>query len=473
MTEAKSTRGLHDPMPDAPRTGEDRVEELLSHSIDVPVLASVVERQEAADAADTLERLDDEEAADVLEQMDDRPAAEALAEMETPLAIGVLADLVEEDAPYVGRLLQVMAPDDAARLLRAVDSTARDVILRTVPGRIAAPLLRLSQYDQETAGGMMTTDFVSILEDTTIAGAIEQLRTRSLPEDVHALPVVQSQDRLVGLVGLRDLLLGSPDATAGSVMDPGVRVVRATDDREAVAREFDRYDHEMMPVVDEVGRLLGIVTFDDIIDIIEKEWTEDAQKTVGAGAREAVYSGMRHKIRGRFPWLVVSALMMAPATLVVLRFQELIVELAILAVFMPLVAALAGNAGHQALAVTLRGIVLGEVRPDRVWPLIRREAGVGLVSGAGLGLAIAGVVAMLAPVMSDANWRLGMVLAGAMTASMSVGTLAGASIPLLMRRLGADPAQASAIFLIMVTDAVAFATLLGFTFLAVGWVTGG
>jgi len=236
-----------------------------------------------------------------------------------------------------------------------------------------------------------------------------------------------------------------------------------------VARAFDRYDLFMLPVVDGQERLLGLVTVDDIIDIIREEQTEDVQKTVGAGKEEAVYSSVIDKFRGRFRWLFVSVLIMIPSVLVVSRFESLIGDVAVLAVLMPIIAALAGNAGHQSLAVTLRGIVLGEVRPDRVLPLLRREATVGLLAGVALGSAVGLAVAALST-LGNFGWQLGIVVAISMTASMCAGTLAGALTPLLMRRFGADPAQSSAIFLIMVTDAVAFATFLGLAGLSYRWL---
>ena len=226
----------------------------------------------------------------------------------------------------------------------------------------------------------------------------------------------------------------------------------------------------MLPVIDSSNRLLGIITVDDVIDIIEEEQTEDVQKTVGAGAGEAVYSGLGEKLKGRMPWLIVSAIMMLPATYIVLGFESLIKEVALLAVFMPLIAALAGNAGHQALAVTLRGIVLDEVRRDRIMPLMRRELIVGLLAG----ITIGGCVALLLWVFGNEPLatKLGVIVACAMVVSMGIGTFTGAAIPLIMRRVGADPAQASAIFLIMVTDAVAFSTLLGFAYISFTWMQG-
>jgi magnesium transporter len=457
-----------------PSPEDERVAELLAHSIDVPVLAEAVGQQEAADAADTLEYLEDEEAADVLEAMDDHAAADALAEMQPPLAAGVIIDWLDEGrSDYAAELVTLMAPDDGADLLQLLTPAQREAVLTHVPVESAVELRRLAAYGKETAAGMMTTDFVALTESLTVADATELLRASALPDEIHDLPVVDATGRFVGIVSLRTLLLRPAIVRVGDFVDRSVRHIRADLDREDVAREFDRYDYFMLPVVDADDRLLGLVTVDDVIDIIREEQTEDVQKTVGAGKTEAVYSSVLEKFRGRFRWLFVSVLIMIPSAIVVSQFEGLIGELAILAVLMPVVAALAGNAGHQALAVTLRGIVLDEVRPDLVWPLIRREMAVGLLSGMVLGTAVGLAIMAMSPLASGAGWQLGVVVAVSMTVSMCAGALAGSLTPLIMHRFGADPAQSSAIFLIMVTDAVAFLTFLGLAALSSQWLRAG
>ena len=450
---------------------DQSVADLMSHTIDVSALASAVTKQKAADAADTLEDLDDPEAAEVIELMEDQSASDALAEMETPLAVSIVEDLIDDDrASYPATLLALMAPDDAVSIIRSLDGEYVEPIYKSMSVRNARTLRQLSDYEEESAAGIMTTDFVSLEEAMTITEVVDLLRERELPEHVLDLPVTDAGDQLVGIVSLQALLVALSDVKVGEIMSHKVAAVHTDADREHVAREFDRYGYEMLPVVDPTQRLLGIITVDDVIDIIEEEQTEDVQKTVGAGAEEAVYSGIAEKLKGRMPWLIVSAFMMLPATLIVLRHESLIAEVALLAVFMPLIAALSGNAGHQALAVTLRGIVLDEVRRDRIWPLIRRELVVGIVAGAVLGAAAAGLLQLFGD--SILATRLGIIVALAMLVSMAAGTLTGASIPLIMRRLGADPAQASAIFLVMVTDAVAFSSLLGFATISVRWLQG-
>lgn len=450
---------------------DQRVATLLSHTIDISALATAVTKQKAADAADTLEDLDDVEAAEVIELMEDHAAADALSEMEVPLAVMIIEDLFEDERKaYAATLLTIMAPDDAVSIIRGLEDKFIEPLFVCMPVSSARKLRQLCDYEEESAAGIMTTDFVSLLESLTITQVVEVLRERELPEHVQDLPVTNTSDELVGIVSLRALLIGLSEETVSETMEQKVAAVHSDTDREQVAREFDRYGYEMLPVIDSSKRLLGIITVDDVIDIIEEEQTEDVQKTVGAGAGEAVYSGLGEKLKGRMPWLIVSAIMMLPATYIVLGFESLIREVALLAVFMPLIAALAGNAGHQALAVTLRGIVLDEVRRDRIVPLMRRELLVGLVAG----ITIGGGVALLLFIFGNEAiaTKLGLIVACAMIVSMGIGTFTGAAIPLIMRRLGADPAQASAIFLIMVTDAIAFSTLLGFAYIGLTWMQG-
>ena len=450
---------------------DERVAALMSHTIDISALATAVTKQKAADAADTLEDLNDEEAAEVIELMDDQAASSALAEMETPLAVTIVEDLIEDESKdYVATLLWIMAPDDAVRIIRSLEDDLGEQLFICMPVEYARTLRQLCDYEEESAAGIMTTGYVSLYDDITIAEVVEILREKELPEHVRDLPVTNRNDELVGIIGLHSLLIGSADATVAETMKQTVAAVHSSIDREQVAREFDRYDYQMLPVIDSSNRLLGIITVDDVIDIIEEEQTEDVQMTVGAGPGEAVYSRLSEKLKGRMPWLVVSAVMMLPATYVVLRFELLIKEIALLAVFMPLIAALAGNAGHQALAVTLRGIVLDEVRRERILPLIRRELLVGIVAG----ISIGGMLALILSLFGDTQLatRLGIIIALAMIVSMGVGSFTGAVIPLLMRRVGVDPAQSSAIFLVMVTDAVAFASLLGFAALSLQWLQG-
>lgn len=448
---------------------DQRVAEMMEEeTIDVEALADAVAQQEAPDAADTLEDLDEEEAAEVLEEMDAEAAAEALAEMKPILAAGVIEDLFEEGkVEYAGHLLELMAPDDAVDLLQALHEDRRRALLHAMKHEPARELGALITYDRESAGGMMTTDFLALREDMTVNQAVDTIRRVEIAETVSHALVTDDDNRLVGILTLRKLLLSRPHERIGDLMNRDVEAIAPDLDREAVAHTFDRYDYSILPVVDDRGALLGIITVDDVIDIIREEQTEDVQRSVGASAGEAVYSPVREKIRGRLPWLGASLGMMCGSASVVLLGEEMIERMPVLAFLLPAIAAVVGNGGQQAMMVTLRGIVLQEIRPERVGPLLMREVTVGLFNGLLLGLAVFGIVLVLSGFIDSATWRIGLIAGTAMAVSMTAATLSGTGIPLLMKKAGIDPALASSIILIMITDAVSFSTLLALTFFLV------
>lgn len=450
-----------------------RVAELMTHSIDVEALAEAVERQEAPDAADTLESLEEEDAVDVLEEMDDELAADALAEMNVPLAVSILDDVIDDDPRYASQLLEMMAPDDAADVLQALDEARREKAMRFMDGRRARKLSQLVNYDHESAGGIMTIDFPALREQMTVHDAVNHLRAAPVSEDTHSVLVTDDEGKLTGIVPLRKLLIARDADRIAQIMERDVRTVPATMDREHVARDIDRYDCDMVPVIDSMGRPLGIVTVDDVIDIIRAEQTEDVQTAVGAGAHEAVYSPLKYKVKSRFPWLLINLITSTIAAIVVLMFSGLFEELAILAALMPVIANQAGNAGQQSLAVTLRGIVLHEVRPERVLPLLGREAAVGLINGIIGGILVGAGLALFGEFISGASWRVGLVAAIAMMASLSIGCFVGSSMPLLIKRFGLDPATGSTIFLTMTTDTVSFLTFLGIASILQQWLLTG
>ncbi len=469
--------------PDAPTidralesTLEDRrVAELLSTGAAAPQLAEAVGAQEAADAADTLEQLPQEAAVGVRGGMDVEAAAPALAHKVPALAAGVLEDLASERPDLAAHLLEEMAPDDATDLLQEVDEATRSRILASVPHGSAARIRELLEYPEDTAGGMMTTDYLAVRQEMTVAEAVEAIRRADPGDDTTYAFVIDRRGHLEGTVSLRRLLLSGPAARIGEIVESRFDALSPELDREQVAREFAKYDHLVLPVVDRLGRLLGIVTVDDVIDTIRAESTEDAQIMVGAGREEEVHSSIAEKLRSRLPWLFVNLFTSAVAALVVLNFEGLIAEIAVLAVLMPIIANQSGNAGQQSLAVTLRGIVLDEIPRRGAGSLLLRESAVGLVNGLAAGIVVGVVIGLVESLFGTRTdgveaWRLGVVVAVAMAVALTIGCLTGAAIPILMRRFGADPATASTIFLTMVTDSMSFLTFLGLASGLSGWL---
>ncbi len=456
---APSETVIENPAEDSPE--DVRVARLLEHSIDVPALASAVDAQDAADAADTLESLEEGEAAEVLEEMGLENAADALSHMVAPLAVGVLEDLVEQDAEYASRIVASMPADDAVDLLQLAPEEIVRTVLHHMPALDRAVVEPLLAFDAETAGGLMDPDVLKVAEHLTVREAVEVIREAEADDDTHHVFVIDAQGRLSGILGLRRLVIARSGDRVADICDRQVDAIPPDLDREAVAREFEKYDYQVLPVVDERQHLLGVVTVDDVIDSIRAEGTEDAQVMVGAGREELVFSSIADKLRGRIPWLVVNLVTSAVGAMVVLQFEGLIAEIAILAVLMPVIANQSGNAGQQSLAVTLRGIVLDQVNAKVAGRLIVRESMVGLINGAIAGALVGLLVTLLSMTSGEASWRLGAVIAASMTCSLTVGTFTGTGLPMLMRRLGADPATASTIFLTMVTDSISFLIFLG------------
>ena len=221
----------------------------------------------------------------------------------------------------------------------------------------------------------MNPDALALEAGISVRHSVDKIRTWETSEHVTHLPLVDGEQRLLGMLPLRRLLLAPPDSLVDGLIDETYESLPVELDQESVAAAFDRHDYVLMPVVDDLDRLLGIITVDDVIDIIREEATEDAQKQVGAGGYEAVWSTAIEKYRGRTPWLMVSVLSLIPALGVVALFEDTIEQVAVLAVLMPLAAAITGNAGHQALAVTLRGITLNEMRRVRIGRLLRLGVG--------------------------------------------------------------------------------------------------
>lgn len=443
-----------------------RVDEMLAGEPLPEELAVRVSEQEPADAADMLERLDRQEQAEVVHLMAVEAAADALAHMELPLAKTVLLDLEPDEA---AQLLEQMDPDDAADLLQELPRDRRQPILRTLHPRRAAVLGKLALYDPETAGGIMTTDIGVVRASMTIGQAIESLKRHELGDEQTEVYCVDEHKRLVGTIGLRDLLVLDNDERVEDHMEPDVDRVAPDVDREEAARMVERYDLLTLPVVDDEGRILGMITVDDVVDIIAAEATEDAYKQVGAGEAEAVYSSVLDKLRGRTPWLLANLLMAQLGAAVILYYEGLIKAIPIVAVVFPIIANQSGNSGHQSMAITLRGLVLGEIRRERVWPLIRREIAFGVLMGLLIG-AVFGVAAGLlgsffgSAILEESagvSWLwLGVVSGLAMAGALTVSCLIGTSVPLVMDRLGFDPATASSIFVTMLTDAISYATFL-------------
>lgn len=352
-----------------------------------------------------------------------------------------------------------MSPDDAADVLDELEEGHRDVLLSNLDRDDAEELRNLLAFDPDTAGGIMNTEIILLEQDITVDEAISLIR-RGMEEDME-IPyyayVVDEDDKLVGVFSLRDLMLSKPGTILrDSLHDQDVIAVRYDTPSEEVARRMSHYNFMAMPVVDYEGRLLGVATYDDILDIMQDEASADLLGMVGAGQDETVDTPWLESVQIRLPWLIVNMLTSMMSAFVVYMFEGSIAGMALLAVLMPMVANQAGNTGQQALAVMIRQLATEKFDRRRAWIAVLREGKIGITSGA--------IMAMLACVgvwFTSSSPELGMVMGAALMGDMLLGALAGGSIPLIFRAVGRDPAQASSIFLTAITDSAGFFIFLG------------
>lgn len=403
--------------------------------------------------------------AEILSGLDESVRARLIAELPTELASGALAEmgaaehageiLLAVGPEYAAELVAELSADDAADLVAELPPGDREAVLADVSDR--ASVERLLTYPEDTAGGLMTTELVAVREDVTLRDAIAEIRgQRGEDDELYQVFAVDAAGRLKGTVPIARLIVAAPERRVREVMEAPVVQLRPEQDQEQVARVMARYNLVAVPVVDERGRLLGSVTFDDVIDVVEAETTEDILQFAGASPDERLIAPWRTAVRSRLPWLIVNLLTVFLAAAVVYAFQGTVARVVILAVWMPVIAGMGGNAGTQALAVTVRRLALRLLPRERAAEVIRKEVLVGTING----LAIGAVIGLMAAALGQ-GWLLGLVVGLAMLGNLMVAGLAGAFIPILLERLGVDPAIASSIFVTAFTDVCGFGLLLG------------
>lgn len=408
---------------------------------------------EPADLADVLTTLDEKERVTVVQALPPELSSQALAEMpEEAHASETLAAL---DPGQAAEIVEELDDDDAADILGELDEARQEKILSEVEHR--SEVDRLLRYDEETAGGLMTTHMVTVPDTATAAQALEEIRRQAEEvEDFYQVFVVDAEHRLVGTLPFKDLVISRPERPVRAFMTDADIFVTPDLDQEEVARLMARYNMPSVPVVNEQGRLLGRVTFDDVIDVVEAETTEDLLKFGGVSPDEELGAGWKTAVQSRLPWLSLNLATAFLAGGVVYFFQHTIQRTVALAIWMPIIAGMGGNAGTQALAVTVRRLALGQIPMHLFTQVVGKEILVGIVNGLVMGITVAAVAAFIGE-----GPRLGIVVFLAMVGNLMVAGFAGAFIPLILERSGIDPAVASSIFVTTFTDVCGFLLLLG------------
>lgn len=411
-----------------------------------------------ADLGDLLAALTPDEQPEFVRLLGDAFDFTALTEIDETMRVRILEALPPE---AVAEGMRELDSDDAVYLLEDLDDAEQEAILEQMSAPERLRLARSLDYPEESAGRRMQTDFVAVPPFWTVGQTIDFLRVgEELPDTFYEIFVVDPGFRLLGTVPLDRLLRAQRSTKVSEVMSEEQHVVRADEDQEDVARLFKRYNLVSVAVVDDGERLVGMLTIDDIVDVIEEEAEEDIRALAGVGDEE-MSDTVAYTARSRFPWLFVNIITAFMAAAVIGLFDGTIEEMVALAILMPIVASMGGNAGTQAMTVTVRALATKELGRRNAARVIRREVMVGLINGVGVAVFVGGVAALW-----FSNPQLGGVIAVALVVNLLAAGLVGVLFPMALEAIDVDPAVASGVFVTMITDVVGFAAFLG---LATWW----
>ena len=419
-------------------------------------LLNLLQKQHPADLAQIFSELperDRQATFSLLADRNGRLAMEAVSELGPEAGAALLATRSAED---IARLAQEIPTDDAAALIDHLPEELAAAVLELMRPKQSGEVENLLEYDEHTAGRIMNPHVFALSEDMTVGEAITALQTNRDVEMVFYLYVVDERRHLVGVTSLRRLLLVSPETPLKRIMTTDLISARVDMDQEEVARQVASYNLLAIPAVDEENKLVGVITVDDVIDVIKEEATEDIYRLAGVAGDEKAFTPAGESIRKRLPWLGVNLVTAFVAASVVALFEGTIERITALAVFMPIVAGMGGNAATQTLTVIVRGIALGELTWSNSRKALLKEAAVGAANGVVLGL-VAAVVAWT----TRGSPVLGLVLCAAMIINMFVAATAGTLVPLGLRAVNVDPALASSVFITTLTDVFGFFSFLG------------
>jgi magnesium transporter len=419
-------------------------------------LLNLLQKQHPADLAQVFSELPDKDRRatfSLLLERHGRLAMETASELGPEAGAALLSAWPAEE---IAKLAQEIPSDDAAALIDHLPEELSGAVLNLMRPKESGVVENLLEYDEQTAGRIMNPHVFALSEDITVGEAITELQTNRDVEMVFYLYVVDERRHLVGVTSLRRLLLVSPETPLKRIMTADLISARVDMDQEEVARQVASYNLLAIPVVDEENKLVGVITVDDVIDVIKDEATEDIYRLAGVAGDERAFTPAGESLRKRLPWLGINLITAFLAASVVALFENTIDQITALAVFMPIVAGMGGNAATQTLTVIVRGIALGELTWGNARKALFKEATVGVCNGVILGL-VAAAVAWA----TRGNATLGLVLCAAMIINMFVAATAGTLIPLGLRAADIDPALASSVFITTLTDVIGFFSFLG------------
>ncbi|MDD3146749.1 MAG: magnesium transporter [Candidatus Riflebacteria bacterium] len=408
-----------------------------------------------ADLAEILEELDDSERLSIIETLDEDVAAETIAEADSETQLQIIEQLDTETA---SEIIEEMDPDEAADLLQDMDQDRAREILDHMDLDEASDVRKLLEHDEYTAGGIMTTEYAAIFEEFTVANAFSHMRLVAPDiEIIYYMYVIDNQERLKGVVSIRDLLSANPSVSVSEIMDDDIVSVRPETPQEEVATILNKYDYMAIPVVNDQQKILGVVTVDDIMDVMEEEASEDIFKLAGTSDEELTYSSPLQACRARLPWLLITLGTGFITSTILKYFMDEFKEVIALVFFVPVVMAMGGNTGIQSSTLVIRGLALNSFTSGDLFKRLIREIATGAVMGVACGLVV-GVWAqylITSGAASSARFSalyLATTVGLSMTGAMTFAAMFGAMVPILFDRFKIDPAVASGPFVTSSND---------------------
>ena len=420
----------------------------------LPLAVRYCERDPIA-GAHALEALTEEQALEVLGSLTQGALKKVLPAMApafiSSAAAGPLADRATP-------ILEMGGAEVCASVLLSLPEEHRVGFLESLPQELREQMQELLTFPQSSAGKVMRTDYSAFHEELTVGDAVEKLRSRARTQHAPSnIFVVDDHNKLLGVIGMRDLLIAAASSKLRELMNVEVISVSPFDEASKALKTLSGRGFTSLPVVDAQGHLIGVVRATHLLAGAQETAAQDIQKLFGVGKDERTFSPIGFCLKKRLPWLHINLATAFMAASVVALFEDVIAKITVLAVYLPVVAGQGGNAGAQSLAVVMRGLVLREIPQDQVRQLLVKEGLIGVVNGVVIGLVTAAIAWFW-----NGNPYLGLVIGLAMIVNLAVAGLAGAAIPTLMKRFGFDPAQSSSIVLTTVTDVVGFFAFLGF-----------
>jgi magnesium transporter len=426
----------------------------LLESEDLHNLKDEINTQHPGDLAEIINELPDEYKITVFKLLNDEIASDVLPDLFDDIREDILENLQQT---RLVKIIDEMESDEAADIISELDEEVSKEVLEKIDGEDSQEIQQLLTYDEDSAGGLMQTEIIAVSKNMLRDEMIDYIRENYEDvENIHYAFVTDEDEKLIGILHITKLLLAKSEMNAVELMDEKVISAEVNLDQEEVAHIFRKYDIYILPVVDADNHLLGRITVDDIIDVIDDEASEDAYKMVGLDNEDKVFTSPLSSVRKRLPWLTLNLFTALLVSSVVGIFEATIARLSFLAVLMPIVAGLGGNSGTQTLTVITRGIAMGELTIRNTGKAIFKEVTVGVVNGI-----IIGSCAMLLAYILRGDIMLGAVLGLAMITNMFIAGLVGSLIPVIIKSMKLDPALASGVLITMLTDIGGFASFLG------------